>query len=734
MDCRSNQARLDRSYVGIRPTNRDQTACHCGGASARHKLSLSRPIATLRLTTLLSACLISVSGYDSALSNASAQEAIAPGQPLAAPSASDAMVAKVIAQLMPKNHVSGKGLNDEISKRALDLFLDTLDPLKLYFFQSDIDEFNRYSTQIDDMVRAGDVSLAYTIFGRFTQRVDQQVAVAQELLNGPFDFQEDESIIVDPKVVQYSRTPDESRDRWRRQIKFALLDLKDEGKEGDEAIDQIRRRYSRYGQRWKQIKSDDLLEYFLSSVTMAYDPHSTYMSPSTLDDFQIQMRLNLDGIGAALREKDGNTVVSNVIPGGAAAKHGLLKPDDMIVTVGQGETGEMLDIVEMPLGDVVKQIRGKAGTIVRLGVKPGGVGNVEIYKIVRARVELEESAARGQILEHTLPNSTESFKIGYINLPSFYLDMESARENRSDFRSSTRDVERILEDFQSKGVDGVVLDLSKNGGGSLTEAISLTGLFIDRGPVVQVKNADGSVQQYQDEDSGTAWNGPLVVLTSKFSASASEIFAGAIQDYHRGIIVGDPATHGKGTVQTLMDLGQQFFRTNRQNFGALKVTLQQFYLPDGESTQLEGVPADIILPSITSKMDVSESDLKYALEHDKVNQASHSLYNMTPADLLGQLRTSSATRIEQDKEFTDLLYRIELYVRQKEQDSISLAEDEFMKRRKELDAEKEDEKKALESEIDTEIIYRDNFYNREVINVTHEYIDGLRKQNLAKAG
>ena len=370
------------------------------------------PLATLRLAAALGVCLVGFGGYDFALTKASAQEAIAPGQPLAAPSASDAMVARVIAQLMPKNHVSGKGLNDEISKRALDLFIDTLDPLKLYFFQSDIDEFNRYSTQIDDMVRAGDLSLAYTIFGRFTQRVDQQVAVAQELLNGPFDFQENESIIVDPKVVQYSRTPDESRDRWRRQIKFALLDLKDEGKEGAEATEQLRRRYARYGQRWKQIKSDDLLEYFLSSVTMAYDPHSTYMSPSTLDDFQIQMRLNLDGIGAALREKDGNTVVSNVIPGGAAAKHGLLKPDDVIVTVGQGETGEMVDIVEMPLGDVVKQIRGKAGSLVRLGVKPGGVGNVEIYKIVRARVELEESAARGQVIEHTLPNSTESFKIG----------------------------------------------------------------------------------------------------------------------------------------------------------------------------------------------------------------------------------------------------------------------------------------------------------------------------------
>ncbi len=682
---------------------------------------------------LLGGCLAVSAAFWLGSTTACAQEAIAPAQPNAAPSATDSVVARVIANLMPKNHISGKGLNDDISERALNLFIETLDPLKLYFYQSDIDEFANYSTQIDDMVRAGDLSLAYTIFRRFTQRVDEQVATAQELLNGPFDFQADESIVVDPKMTQYARTPDEARDRWRRQIKFALLDLKDEGKDGQEAIDQLRRRYTRYGQRWKKTKSDDLLELYLTSVTMSYDPHSTYMSPSTLDDFQIQMRLNLDGIGAALREKDGNTVVSNVIPGGAASKHGLLKPDDVIVTVGQGESGEMVDIVEMPLGDVVKLIRGRAGSVVRLGVKPGGVGNVETYKIVRARVELEESAARGQIIEHVLPNSDVKLKIGYINLPSFYLDMESAKENKTDFRSSTRDVQRILSDFRNQSVDGVVLDLSKNGGGSLTEAISLTGLFIDRGPVVQVKNSDGSVEKYKDDEAGTAWDGPLVVMTSKFSASASEIFAGAIRDYHRGIIVGDPATHGKGTVQTLMDLGQQLFHNNRQNFGALKVTLQQFYLPDGESTQREGVPADIILPSITSKMDVAESDLKYALEHDRVPQASHSIYNMTPPDLLARLRTSSAGRVEKDEEFVDLLRRIELYVTQKEQNSISLAEDEFMKRRKELDADKEEEKKALEAEMNTEIIYRDTFYNREVVNIAHEYIDGLRQQNLAKA-
>jgi len=663
---------------------------------------------------------------------ASAQVAEQAPVQLVKPAGNDRIVARLIAQLMPKNHISAQVLNDKISKRALDLFTKSLDPLKLYFYQSDIDEFDQKANEIDDMVQNGDLSLAYKIFGRFIQRVDERVAVALELLDGDFDFAIDESIVIDPEAANYSKSPADARDRWRRQIKYALLDLKDEGKVGDEAVDQLRRRYGRYSRRWKKTDSDDLLEMFLTAVTNGYDPHSTYMSPSTLEDFQIQMSLNLDGIGAQLREKDGNTIVSRVIPGGAAAKHAKLKSDDAIVSVGQGQDGDMVDIVEMPLSDVVELIRGKAGSTVRLGVKPGGVGNILEYKIVRATIALEESAARGEIIDHKNPDGSGTLKIGYINLPSFYLDMDAARRDQRDYRSSTRDVRRIIDDFKDKSVDGIVLDLSKNGGGSLTEAINLTGLFIDRGPVVQVKNADGSVQQYADEESGTSWDGPLAVLTSKFSASASEIFAGAIQDYKRGIVIGDPTTHGKGTVQTLMNLGQRLFGNNRQNFGALKVTLQQFYLPDGQSTQLKGVLSDIILPSITSKMDVGEGDLKYALEHDTVPVARHNLYSMVPADLLGQLRKESAKRIETDEDFVDLLRRVELYVSQKDQETISLEEDSFMARRKELDTNKEEDDE-LEQQIEDAVIFRDNFYNTEVLNIVIAYIEGLRKQNLAKA-
>ncbi len=653
---------------------------------------------------------------------------------LAAPTIEDRVIAKVIANLMPKNHISAQRLDDTISERAFGLFINNLDPMKLYFYKSDIEEFEKKATDIDDMVLAGDLSLAYSIFGRFIERVDERVAMAQELLDTEFDFDKEEKIIIDPEAASYATTPEEARDRWRRQIKYAMLDLKDEGTEGVEAVDLLRRRYARYSRRWKKTDSDALLELYLTAVTTGYDPHSTYMSPGSLEDFKITMGLNLDGIGAQLREKDGNTVVTRVIPGGAAAKHGKLKSDDVIVSVGQGYDGEMVDIVEMPLTDVVDLIRGKAGTTVRLGVKPGGAGNVQVYKVVRARIELEESAARGEIIEREVENGP-SFKIGYINLPSFYLDMDGAKRNRDgNFRSSTRDVRRIIQDFKSKGIDGIVLDLSKNGGGSLNEAINLTGLFIDRGPVVQVKNSDGSVQQYSDESGGTQWDGPLVVMTSMFSASASEIFAGAIKDYGRGIVVGDPATHGKGTVQTLMDLGKQLFHSDSKNFGALKVTLQQFYLPDGESTQRKGVSADIVLPSITQKMDIGEGDLKYALEHDTVKAARHEVYGMVPQDLIGQLRQRSIVRVEKDDEFADLIRRVELYASQKDLDAVSLKESEFMARRKQMDAQKQDEDEELERQMGDEVIYRDNFYNREVINIANDYIEGLRKQNLAHAG
>lgn len=655
------------------------------------------------------------------------------GLALTRPTARDTQVAKMISVLMPKNHVSGMPLNDTVSSRSLDLFLRTLDPFKLYLEKTDVQEFDRYRNALDDMVKAGDLSVGYYIFNRFLTRVGQRLPMINELLGEEFDFAADDTLITDPDNLDYPAGQAEARERWRKKLKYDLLSLREDDTSMEDAVAKLRRRYQRYATRWSQTDNDDLLEYFLTAITNGFDPHSSYMSPSTLEDFQISMSLNLDGIGAQLQEKDGMTTITRVIPGGAADKHGELKPDDVIVSVGQGTGGETVDIVEMPLSDVVKMIRGPAGTQVRLGVKPGGVGESKEMLITRAKIELGESAARGEVIEHRVSPDAPPVRVGYINLPSFYSDMEAAGRNESDYRSSTRDVRRVLDRFRGEGVDVVVLDLARNGGGSLTEAINLTGLFIDTGPVVQVKDSQGSVQVYDDETPGTAWDGPLAVVTSQMSASASEILAGAIRDYGRGIVVGDPHTHGKGSVQTLMDLDRRLRLLRRNDFGALKMTIQQFYLPDGESTQLRGVPADVTLPSIVAEMDIGEADLKYPLDFDRVPAARHSLYGMVPGNVVEALKTRSGDRIASDEEFQDVQRRIGLYLKQKERKSISLNEEKFRQRREELDAQKEEEEELIEQQIGSEKIYDDNFYNREVLNIAADYVTELRRRNLAQA-
>jgi carboxyl-terminal processing protease len=653
---------------------------------------------------------------------------------LQGPTTSERRIARLIANLMPAKHLSGDRLNDEYSGRAFDLFLKTLDPMKLYFLQSDVDEFSSERLNIDNTVTKGDISLAYTIFRRFLQRVDERLTDVEQLLAGEFDFTADEVIITEPKETQYAANAAEAKERWKRQLKYSLLVLEEDGKTREEALEQLDKRYHSNARRWHQTNDDRLLEIYLTSITSSFDPHTTYMSPNTLENFDIAMRLSLEGIGAVLQDKDGQTVVSKVVPGGAAAKHGELKADDHIVSVAQGDDGEFVDIVEMPLDEVVKLIRGNAGTVVRLGVKKGGVGESEVLRIVRSKVELEDSAARGKVIYGEKKTDGTQHKIGYIDLPSFYMDMEGARAGRADFRSSTRDVARILADFRTQGVDGVVLDLSSNGGGSLTEAINLTGLFIDRGPVVQIKDSGGNVEAYSDEDSGVAWDGPLVVMTSKLSASASEILAGAIKDYGRGLIVGDPVTHGKGTVQTLLDLDREVFGGIGQPLGALKVTLQQFYLPDGLSTQRGGVEADVVLPSLTTHLDIAESDLDYALPTDRVPPASHRSYRMVPPDVLGVLRARSNDRVKREQEFVDLMRRIDSYRERKKDTTLPLNREKFIEYRKELNEQQKEMEALVEEKEATDSVFVDSFYNQEVLKITSDYVDLLAQQNLAKAG
>jgi carboxyl-terminal processing protease len=689
------------------------------------------------------------------------------------PGPNDRYIILAVTSLL-KQHLKRHPLDQEISERCLKTFLKTLDPWKVYFYQSDVDGFMRHKDELSNAIVNKDVSFAYDVFRTFLKRVDERVKTVDELLAMPHDFTVDEQMVSDRDAAQYPRDASEAADRWRKRIKYELLVLKankkeDEetkatlpkevtpkdkaempmseasklqmlekkpgkGAEGKEAIDKLARRYHSLAKRWHQIDGDELLEMYLNAFTTSFDPHTDYMSPDTQKNFDIAMSLELEGIGASLQSEDGYTVVKEIIPGGAADKDHRIKREDKIVGVGQGDGADMVDVVDMKLQDVVKLIRGKRGTAVRLEVIPvGSTGHSErkVYKITREKIELKDREAKGKVFEAGRKPDGTPYRVGVIDLPSFYSDMAAARRGVSDFKSTTHDVRNIIDDFNRQGVDAVILDLRRNGGGALNEAISLTGLFIGEGPVVQVKDADGRVQHLDDMDTGVAWTGPLVVLISKFSASASEILAGAIQDYNRGLIVGDHSTHGKGTVQSLMDLGQRLFPgiPNTQPYGALKITMQQFYRPNGDSTQKRGVLADVELPSLTTHLDVGEADLDYPVEFDQVAPLNYRHFdNVNPA-ICNQLRQLSQQRVQNSEKFQKVIRNIARYKEQKARKYVTLNEEKFLKERAELNADKEEEK-AIEkhSELNANTIVRDEYLDEALAIVT----DYLKLQNVAK--
>jgi len=643
------------------------------------------------------------------------------------PSAKDRQVTLTVIGLLHRDHLSEHKVDDEISQRCLKRLLKTLDPMKLYFYQSDIDGFMSKRNELDDMARRGDITFAYEVFRILLARIDERVKIVDELLAMEHDFSVDEKMVIDRDEAHYARNPAEAREKWRKRIKYDLLDLKadkSESKEGKEAVEKLRRRYRFFARRMHQTDSEEVLETYLTSLTMAFDPHTTYMSPSTLKNFTIVMRLGLEGIGASLQAVDGYTVVHKIIRGGAAHKDDRLKAKDKIIGVGQGTEGPIVNVEQMKLKDVVKLIRGKPDTVVRLEVISKDSDEPKIIQITRAKIELKDDEAQSRIFptEACKPNG-QPYKIGVIDLRSFYMDMDGARRGIPDFRSTTRDVRRILEDFTAKAVDAVILDLRHNGGGSLTEAINTTGLFIDQGPVVQVKGSDGRVQSYNDLELGMVWKGPLVVLVSKFSASASEILAGAIQDYDRGLIVGDRATHGKGTVQSLMDVGQQLMRVpGAPKLGALKVTMQQFYRPNGESTQNRGVLADIELPSVTTHLDVGEADLDYAMAWNRIEPQTFKKLGRIDDAVRDRLRALSAERVRKSEEFQKRIERIARYKQRKDQKVITLEEKAFMAQRAETNVDKEQQKKLDElNDPDRSIIERD-YYLNEAMAISLDYL------------
>jgi len=661
-----------------------------------------------------------------ALPLAVGQEATAP---IAAqkPGPNDRQITLAVRNLLEREHFTRRTIDDEIARRWFNTFLEQLDPMKVYFLQSDVDAFAQKRESLDELVRRGDVTFAYEVFKRFLERVDARLPLIERLIDAPQDFSVPETMIIDRDDTVWARTEAEAEDNWRKRIKYDLLVQKMEKTPPEEAKDKLHRRYRSFSKRMHQMTSDELLETYLTALTSSLDPHTTFMSPGTLENFEIGMRLQLDGIGASLRNEDGYTTVAELVPGGAADRDGRLQKKDRVVGVGQGNDGEIVDVVDLNINEVVKLIRGKRGSIVRLKVIPVGQTVPKIYDITRAKIELTDSEARGEVIDVGRKADGSAFRIGFINLPSFYMDMTGARQGQPEYKSSTRDCRRLIEDFQRQGVDCVVLDLRGNGGGSLPEAIELTGLFIDTGPVVQIKDANKLVQKFEDPNPGVVWDGPLVLLTSKFSASASEIVAGAIQDYHRGLVIGDESTHGKGTVQSLLDLGRQLFQRmpNAPSLGAIKITMQQFYRPGGLSTQLEGVKSDVELPSISNHLPVGESDLDYAISVDKVPAATFRDTSRLNDDIVRTLRERSAARVAANADFQKVQNEIAQYQKRKSEKTISLVEDEFARQWNDGKAAEAEERAEEEAAASRRPIVKKDFYFNEAMNVTVDYLQAL---------
>ncbi|MBB1087129.1 carboxy terminal-processing peptidase [Lysobacter sp. SG-8] len=597
-----------------------------------------------------------------------------------------------------------KALDDALSADMYDRYLEALDGGKQFFTAEDIARFDAWKLRLDDALKSGELDPAYAIFATYRKRVNERVAFARALLGKDvFDFTGDDRYEYDREDAPWAASSAELDRLWTQSVRNDWLRLRMAGKEADDIRDTLDKRYENLSQGIAELKGEDVFQTFLNSYTNAIDPHTDYLTPRSADNFNLSMSLSLEGIGAVLQKQDDVVAIREIVAGGPAGKSGVLEPGDRIVGVGQGESGAMEDVVGWRIDDVVSKIRGKKGSKVRLDVIPVEMGLDTAPRrvvLVRDRVRLEDQAAKSKVIQIPALEGAPAQRIGVIELPGFYQDFEGRRRNADDYASATRDVARLLTELRGDGVDGVVLDLRNNGGGSLNEAIELTGLFIDRGPVVQVRESGGRVTVNGDEDSGIAWEGPLAVLINRGSASASEIFAGAIQDYGRGLVIGE-TTFGKGTVQNLFDL-DRWPANEEPRFGQVKLTIAQFFRVSGSSTQNRGVVPDIAFPASVDASEFGESTYDNALPWTKIAAVPHVRYgNFQP--LLPKLETLHEARIATDREFQWWSEDVAQYRAESEKTSVSLNEAE---RRAERDRDvakrkaRQEERKALGLDLD----------------------------------
>ena len=569
----------------------------------------------------------------------------------------DANITRITAGLLEHSQFSHQRLDNELAAKFLDRYLDSLDPSHLLFLQSDAQDFDHIRSQLATMTRReGDISPARTVFQRYLERLDQRVAYATNLLQSEkLDFNGHDAYSFDRQKAARPLDLETAHELWRQNVRADYLQEKLAGKKPADIVTALTRRYTRLDQTMRKLSSEEVLEVYLNALAHVYDPHSDYLGREQMDNFSISMNLSLLGVGATLRAEDGYCRVFDLVPGGPAARSGLLKPGDRIVAVGQADQ-KPVDIVDMPLPDAVKLIRGPKGTRVCLTLIPATAADDSARKtitLVRDEVKLEDQQAKARIVDWPQKGGA-TLRMGTIELPAFYGGYDLGTSTRA--ISATADVAKLIRKLKAEHIQGLILDLRGNGGGSLEEAITLTGLFIREGPVVQTRELDGRTDIGADNDASELYDGPLIVLTSRFSASASEILAGALQDYGRALIVGDTSTFGKGTVQSVLPLGKLMDEnrlTHSIDPGALKVTIRKFYRPSGASTQLKGVASDIVLPSLSDNVDVGESKLEDPLPWDRVAPAHFAREDhVTP--FRQELQARSIARVAEDPDFAYL--------------------------------------------------------------------------------
>ena len=583
-----------------------------------------------------------------------------------------------VVELLRRHHYNKPPLNDERSIKIYDNYLKFLDPSRSYFTAADIAEFNQWRTRFDDLLKSGDLEPGFEIYRRHLTRMEERLNYALALLNkgvDKIDFSVDEELQIDREKAPWAKDRAELDELWRKRVKDEVLRLKIAGKETKDIQELLTKRYKNQLARLKQTRGEDVFQAYINAFATTYDPHTTYLSPDNAENFDINMSLSLEGIGAVLQSDNEHVKVVRLVPAGPAEKSKQIAPADKIVGVAQGN-GEMVDVIGWRLDEVVKLIRGPKGSTVRLEVipasNPPSDQTSKVVTITREAVKLEEQAAKKKVLE--LKHEGRDYKLGVIELPAFYLDFKAYRAGDPNYKSTTRDVKRLLDELQAEKVDGVVIDLRNNGGGSLQEATELTSLFIEQGPTVLVRNADGRVDVLADENKGVYYSGPLAVLVNRLSASASEIFAGAMQDYHRALILGGQ-TFGKGTVQTIQPL----------NHGELKLTLAKFYRVSGQSTQHQGVIPDITYPDVMDTKDIGESALPAALPWDSIRPAiTPELDPIKP--FLTELKARHEQRTAQDPDFVFTRDRLTLAKKLMAETTVSLNEQTRRARQAEVEA------------------------------------------------